>query len=55
MYKIVTHVLIRFYFMYNIYQSSRRKDIQYTVYAKSSKIIRLFDTDYIATIKEKKI
>jgi len=41
--------------MYNIYQSSRRKDIQYTVYAKSSKIIRLFDTDYIATIKEKKI
>lgn len=41
--------------MYNIYQSSRRKDIQYTVYAKPSKGIRLFDTDYIATIKEKKI
>lgn len=41
--------------MYNIYQSSRRKDIQYTVYAKPSKSIRLFGTDYIATVKEKKI
>lgn len=41
--------------MYNIYQSSRRKDIQYTVYAKPSKVICLFDTDYIATVKEKKI
>lgn len=40
--------------MYNIYQSSRRKDIQYTVYAKDSKMIRLFNTDYIATVKEKK-
>jgi len=41
--------------MYNIYQSSRRKDIQYSVYAKPSSIIRLFDADYIATVKEKKI
>lgn len=41
--------------MYNIYQSSRRKDIQYTVYAKPSKIIRLFDIDYVATVKEKKV
>jgi hypothetical protein len=41
--------------MYNIYQSSRRKDIQYTVYAKPSKTIRLFDRDYTATIKQRKI
>ncbi len=41
--------------MYNIYQSSRRKDIQYTVYAKPSITIHLFDTDYAATVKEKKV
>jgi len=41
--------------MYNIYQSSRRKDIQYTVYAKPSITIDLFQTDYVATVKEKKI
>lgn len=41
--------------MYNIYQSSRRKDIQYIVYAKPSKIVHLFDKDYTATIKEKKV
>lgn len=41
--------------MYNIYQSSRRKQIQYEVYAKDYTTIRLFDTDYVATVKEKKL
>jgi len=41
--------------MYNIYQSSRRKHIQYEVYAKSYTTIPLFATEYVATIKEKKI
>ncbi|NOZ44777.1 MAG: hypothetical protein GXP45_06665 [bacterium] len=42
-------------YMYNLYQSQIRKDIQIKVYQKEHETIKIFDRDYFLIVKSKKI